>query len=224
MPPRTKTKACSQCRRKKVLCGREEPSCEACQKTSVDCDYPTTTARYGVSRVRSCIACRRQRARCDRKNPCSSCTKSGVECRYTDARASSVDERVGDQAQEQLHQRTGPTQESSLTGTDTNSSSADKSIFLAYDPFSADVKSLHPSIPQIWLLWHTFLQNVDPLYKIFHAPSFERQLLQEVQSFPEINEDVETLLFAVYFAAIVSLVDEECVKKLKGTKMVLLKR
>jgi len=29
---------------------------------------------------RSCVTCRRRKVRCDKKNPCSNCTKQGIEC------------------------------------------------------------------------------------------------------------------------------------------------
>jgi len=220
------TRACSRCRQKKVHCGREVPSCRTCEKVGVSCSYPSTNARYAVSRIRSCTECRRQRLGCNRKRPCSSCASSGVECLYTNA------ENLGDELTRESeagglssHELTDP-QYPSVTVTDTNPvpDLQNQSILLASDPFPANVTPLHPSIPQIWLLWHTYLENVDPLYKILHAPSFERMLLRGIQDLQSMNPDVETLLFAVYFAGIVSSTEEDCLHKFKEPKLVLLKR
>lgn len=70
-----------------------------------------------------------------------------------------------------------------------------------------------------------YTENVDPLYKIFHAPSFRKELLNvAVHDLQEIDGDIETLLFAVYFAATVTLTNEEWMDKFKERKIVLLKR
>jgi hypothetical protein len=119
------------------------------------------------------------------------------------------------------HETTGP---DSLAATFKASDSPYPSVLLASDPFPINVTQMHPSIPQIWLLWHAYLENVDPLYKIFHAPSCQVELLRVVQNLQAINADVETLLFAVYFAAIGSLTYEDCMHKFKEEKLVLLKR
>jgi hypothetical protein len=222
-------RACSRCRRKKVHCGREVPSCRACEEASVNCSYPSTNARYAVSRVRSCTECRRQRARCDKKRPCSSCMSSRVECLYTNAENLGADgagePEAGGASAISLPELTDP-QHPAATVTRTTSAPDFRtpSILLSSDLFPAVVTSLHPSIPQIWLLWHIYSENVDPLYKIFHAPSFERELLRGVQDLRAMNADVETLLFAVYFAGIVSLTNEDCLDKFDETKLVLLKR
>jgi hypothetical protein len=207
--PSNGTRACAQCRRKKMRC-----------------DHPSTKARYSVSRVRSCIECRRHRAKCDRKRPCSSCTSSGVECLYTNAEI-----RVAHGAEIPEASAISPNESTDLRRPSTTVTETDSAhgfrrpiILLASDPLSADVTPLHPSIPQIWLLWHTYLEDVDPLYKIFHAPSFEKKLLHGVQDLQALNGDVETLLFAVYFAGIVSLTNDDCLDKFNEAKLVLLKR
>jgi hypothetical protein len=88
-----------------------------------------------------------------------------------------------------------------------------------------DVRALHPPLAQIWVLWHVYVENIDPLLKIFHAPSFHKQLLQAVQDLGIIDNEVETLLFAVYYAATVSLLRvEECSEELKESRRRLLER
>lgn len=220
------TRPCSRCRQKKVCCGREVPSCRACEKVGVNCSYPSTNTRYAVSRMRSCNECRQQKMKCDRKRPCSSCASSGIECLYTNvenpgAEQAGESEADGLSSNEATHpQYIAATLVDKTSVTDVRN----QSTLLASDLFSTSVTLLHPSVPQIWLLWHTYLRNVDPLYKILHAPSFERLLLRGVQDVQTLNANVETLLFAVYFAGIVSSTNEDCLAKFNETKLVLLNR
>jgi hypothetical protein len=42
-----------------------------------------TAPRHGhadTSSSRSCVTCRRRKVRCNKRNPCSNCTKAGIEC------------------------------------------------------------------------------------------------------------------------------------------------
>jgi hypothetical protein len=154
---------------------------------------------------------------------------SGVECLYTNTEnlgANGAGEpEAGEVLAIPLHELSSPQRPAAtVTNTIFAPDFRNPSVLLASDPFPADVTLLHPSIPQIWLLWHTYSENVDPLYKIFHAPSFERQLLRGVQDLQAVNADVETLLFAVYFAGIVSLTNEDCLDKFNEARIVLLKR
>jgi hypothetical protein len=87
-----------------------------------------------------------------------------------------------------------------------------------------DLRELHPPLIQIWTLWHLFVENVDPLLKIFHAPSFNRQILHVVQDLDSMDAGAETLLFSVFHAAIISITDEECLQVLKEPRVELLER
>jgi hypothetical protein len=98
------------------------------------------------------------------------------------------------------------------------------SVLLGNDMTPVNLIELHPNTAHIWLLWHSFSEKVEPLFKLFHAPSFHRRLLIAVQELSSIDGDLETLLFAVYFAAIVVQDDNDCLIKFKKTKMELLKR
>ncbi|KAF2431990.1 hypothetical protein EJ08DRAFT_158710 [Tothia fuscella] len=217
-------RACCRCREKKIHCGREKPSCKACDSFGVNCAYPSTNDRYAVSRVRSCIECRRQRAKCDRKRPCSSCVTSKVKCIYTAASVGG-----GESTAESDSGAVGTNAFQNLITTTTNRTyspdNLNPAILLGSDAHPAIVTPLHPSNPaQIWMLWHIYMKNVDSLYKIFHAPSFEKQLFRGVQNLQTIDADVETLLFAVYFAAITSVTNEDCQDRFSESKIVLLKR
>jgi len=228
-PSQSRIRACLRCRQKKINCDRRSPICSPCSKSGLDCSYPTTNSRYSVSRERSCRECQRRKAKCDRRRPCNSCTIIAVDCVYAAA------ERLDHE--DDLPHISGDTAIGSSPSRRDNSVSANTSsvanqdhlpiypsILLGNDPTPVNLTALHPAIEHIWLLWHIFTENVEPLFKLFHAPSILKRLLLAVQDLDSVDEDLETLLFAVYFAAIVVQDDGECSIKFRQPRMNLLKK
>lgn len=58
--------------------------------------------------------------------------------------------------------------------------------------------------------WEIFKENVDPLVKIFHRPTTEKTLMEAVKDLDHISKPLEVMMFTIYFAAVTSLSDEEC--------------
>jgi hypothetical protein len=221
--------ACSSCHEKRILCDRQLPSCNSCTKTALNCTYPATNSRYAARRFQSCQECRRRRIKCDKKRPCGSCVITEVGCVYGAVRT------IDSQSSISPIPRITVTDPVPVPGENAYStpirSATDEvrlpvypSLLLGNDLEPTNLTELHPSIAQIWLLWHVFVENVDPLFKLFHAPSLQKQLLLAAQDMDSIEADLETLLFAVYFAATVVQDDAECISKYKQPKMDLLKR
>ncbi|KAB2574846.1 Transcription factor vrtR1 [Lasiodiplodia theobromae] len=75
---------------------------------------------------------------------------------------------------------------------------------------SGSMRNLHPQPPHIFLLWQAFLDNVNPLVKLLHAPTVQRQILKAATNLDAIDPGTEALMFAIYTFAIVSLSPEEC--------------
>lgn len=59
-------------------------------------------------------------------------------------------------------------------------------------------------------LWQTFLDNVDPLIKLFHTPSVQRRLLEVSDNLEKVPKNLEVLMFGIYATATASLNREEC--------------
>ncbi|KPI36740.1 uncharacterized protein AB675_10068 [Cyphellophora attinorum] len=72
---------------------------------------------------------------------------------------------------------------------------------------SADLKLLHPPTERIFPLWQVYLENVDPIIKILHVPTTQKQLLQASQSLNGLPPSFEALMFAIYYAAVSSMQD-----------------
>ena len=84
----------------------------------------------------------------------------------------------------------------------------------------------HPTARQLYSLCEIFLKNVDPVFKILHAPSLRRYLQDgaaELDCSPG-PRGLEALKFAISYAATVSLTDEECRHRIGEDRVVLLAR
>lgn len=73
----------------------------------------------------------------------------------------------------------------------------------------ASVTSAHPEAIQIFQLWQFFISNVNPLLKITHAPTLQPQIISASADPAKIPRPLEALMFAIYFAAITSLTEED---------------
>ncbi|KAI3234107.1 transcriptional regulator family: Fungal Specific TF [Penicillium roqueforti] len=83
---------------------------------------------------------------------------------------------------------------------------------------------LHPSPLNIFKLWQAFLENVNPLTKIIHAPTVQQQILDAMSDLPGVSREVEALMFAIYCIALISLQAEDVEKSFGESKKALLSR
>jgi hypothetical protein len=83
-------------------------------------------------------------------------------------------------------------------------------IFFGSGMTPKNLFSLHPEPVHIFRLWQIYLDNVNPLFKITHAPTLQQQIIEASSSVSEVSPELEALLFGIYCAAILSITDEEC--------------
>ncbi|KAL8764102.1 MAG: hypothetical protein Q9184_000244 [Pyrenodesmia sp. 2 TL-2023] len=82
--------------------------------------------------------------------------------------------------------------------------------------FSSTILSLrnfHPPANQVLKYWEVYKESVDPLVKILHRPSTEKKLSDAAQDLDHISKPLECMMFSIYYAAVISLSDEECMNK-----------
>ena len=84
------------------------------------------------------------------------------------------------------------------------------------------VVGAHPSAIQIFQLWQIYLNNVNPLLKITHTPTLQAQIISAGANTSKITRPLEALMFAIYFAAITSMGEEEVQSTFAEDKAVLL--
>ncbi|KAJ6191536.1 hypothetical protein N7519_001557, partial [Penicillium mononematosum] len=83
---------------------------------------------------------------------------------------------------------------------------------------------LHPSPLNIFKLWQAFLENVNPLTKIIHAPTVQQQILDAMSDLLKVSREIEALMFAIYCIALVSLQAEDVEKSFGESKKALLSK
>lgn len=92
-----------------------------------------------------------------------------------------------------------------------------------FDSVPESLSHFHPSSIQIFRLWEKFLDNVNPLVKIIHVPTVQRQLLEASVDLENVSRSFEALMFAIYASAITSLSNEECMELMNVPRQQLLK-
>lgn len=89
---------------------------------------------------------------------------------------------------------------------------------------SNDVRCLHPQPVQIFKLWQTYLDNVNPLVKIFHTPTIQQLILNATGNLENVPKNLEALMFGIYCCVLVSLSDAECDAIMGEGKSTVLRR
>jgi hypothetical protein len=87
-----------------------------------------------------------------------------------------------------------------------------------------NLKEAHPKPVQTFVLWQAFLQNVNPVSKVIHAPTVQEYVVEATRDFDKAPRNVVALLFAIYAAATMSMTDEDCQDKLGESRKVLMSR
>ncbi|PQE28195.1 fungal specific transcription factor protein [Rutstroemia sp. NJR-2017a WRK4] len=83
---------------------------------------------------------------------------------------------------------------------------------------------LHPNPKQVFKLWQTFVDNVNPLTKIIHAPTLQGRIFEAAWAVESVPRPLEAIMLAVYALAVVSLKPADCIHILGERKQVLVSR
>ena len=89
---------------------------------------------------------------------------------------------------------------------------------------AAELKAMHPRPLIIFRLWQVFLDNINPLTKLLHAPTVQQHLLDASANLEKISREWEALMFAIYLSAIQSMSTHECQNVMGEAKGVLVRR
>lgn len=89
---------------------------------------------------------------------------------------------------------------------------------------AVDLMALHPNSLIIFRLWQLFLDNVNPLIKLLHAPTTQRRLLDTISHLEHMSKEWEALMFAIYLLAIQSISANECQLTMGESKSTLVRR
>ncbi|KAL2163000.1 hypothetical protein VTH06DRAFT_6836 [Thermothelomyces fergusii] len=92
-------------------------------------------------------------------------------------------------------------------------------LVLGPDRPGVDVADLWPDVAQIQPLWQTYLDRVNPLTKIIHAPSMQPYFVAASTGRRDsIPRNMEALMFSIFLMAAVSMSPNECVRLLGSSR------
>lgn len=89
---------------------------------------------------------------------------------------------------------------------------------------SSGIIHLHPPPENIYKLWGVYLDNINPMTKIIHRPSLEKQLVKASQDLENIPRGLECLMFAIYTCAVGSMEEDDCEKMFGESRKTLFSR
>jgi len=84
--------------------------------------------------------------------------------------------------------------------------------------------SYHPPAGHIFKLWQIFLDKVNPLTKIVHAPTLQQKILEVIGDLDNVSQGLEALMFAIYTIAVTSISDSDCETMFGEERLTLLTR
>ncbi|KAH6892625.1 hypothetical protein B0T10DRAFT_483991 [Thelonectria olida] len=98
----------------------------------------------------------------------------------------------------------------------------DDCLLFGWPQTTVAMYTLHPQPVQVFQLWNVFLDNVNPLLKVIHAPSLQGRIIEAVGNILNIEPELEALMFSIYCTAILSLHADECWARFGSPKADLL--
>ena len=117
-------------------------------------------------------------------------------------------------------------EDSQLSGqSPADTSTSQSSLLFGSSPLrQKELRVLHPPPTQLPALFYYYQHNVDPMVKILHIPSLRKLVMTAATNMDAIPSGnyVEPLLFAMYYSAITSLTEEECLRNFHDRKDSLL--
>lgn len=97
-------------------------------------------------------------------------------------------------------------------------------LVLGLCPTTISLPSLYPPPVHLFKLWQKFLENINPLSKIVHAPTLQQKLVEAAGDLENVSKATNALMFAIFFSAVSSLTEAECTDLFAETKSSLLTR
>lgn len=119
-------------------------------------------------------------------------------------------------------------EDSQLSGqSPAETSTSQSSVLFGSSPLhQRELRLLHPPPAQLTALFYYYQNNVDPMVKLLHIPSLRKLVMRasaNIDAIPSGNY-IEALLFSMYYAAITSLTQEECLHNFHDGRDSLLAR
>ncbi|CEJ56990.1 hypothetical protein PMG11_05700 [Penicillium brasilianum] len=239
--------SCVVCHKRKVRCNREEP-CSNCAKASVECIYrPPAPPRRRKRERDGSRGASQEREKSARRNSREPSYGGNTAQHASPARNLSNGAETSRSGSGRMIMREGNSVYLDNTlwtsvshelpdaaevlgdAADDNSDNAsqdeeDISSMLLSHGSREGLADLHPNPLHIFKLWQTFLERVNPLTKIVHAPTVQQQILEAMSDLKQVSKDFEALMFSIYCISLISLQAGDVVKAFGESKKKLLSR
>ncbi|CAG8898913.1 unnamed protein product [Penicillium egyptiacum] len=213
-PPSTTVRSCLECRRRKIKCDRILP-CSYCVKVKIQCSYPPPRAEHAITegnKASDDMAVRIERI----ERTLESFEQSLSQLQglvHTQFSSPSVGGSHGHDQVQQPHE----------------SRSYDERVLNQSPPLfkalpTSALEYLRPPRVLVSFLWQKYLENVEPILKILHTPTFQRQILSNTEYREALGAPTECLIFAVCYAAVATMTVEDCRVELDEDRHEVLKR
>lgn len=88
----------------------------------------------------------------------------------------------------------------------------------------APVTHLHPSSIHIFQLWQVYINNINPLLRITHAPTAQGRVIEASAHLEGVSSGLKAFMFAVYLIALISFEDAEVQAMFGEAKMRVVSR
>ncbi|KAL3438193.1 hypothetical protein BDV09DRAFT_192459 [Aspergillus tetrazonus] len=238
---------CQSCVRKKIKCDRVAPTCSSCGKAKLECVYQAPPPRAKRKRSQSedvyARLARYERILQDNnllpsepRSSKDSCDESSTSMTGTsgqllldNGQSRYIDSVLFDTGEEGLCQLSDSEHDDIQDdfGPDENASSGHAAAFAILGAIRGRPQSLieqHPSYEVATKLWDVYIQNVEPLCKVLHVSTVVK-MVNTVSRQPAVaSRSDECLLFVIYYFAVFSMSDAECLQEFNTLRARLLSR
>ena len=87
-----------------------------------------------------------------------------------------------------------------------------------------NLSSIHPEPVHVFRMWQLYLDNVEPLVKVIHVPTFQARIIDAASNIQQVDPVLEALMFSIYAMAITSITADECLAMFGSPKSDLIAR
>ena len=89
---------------------------------------------------------------------------------------------------------------------------------------TTSLTKLHPSHGHAMKLWHIYVENVEPLCKVLHVPTIAKMVATISKSPGVASKNDECVLFVIYYFAVFSLSNEDCLREFGDARTSLVEK
>lgn len=105
-------------------------------------------------------------------------------------------------------------EDNSVLGSDDMTPDNQSDLLLSGGAYATNLEALQPDPVHIFKLWQLYLDRVNPLTKIIHAPTVQPFVIEAASNMSGLPLNHQALLFSIFTMAAISLDDVEAIQVL----------